>query len=146
MALSWWQHHKHCLGYYYYIIIYYACCASHYIFSCCFIVQKEQIIFLIVLFVAIVVGNMAILLSIVTSKTGKTSRMKYFIMNLAIAGSYTCTYPCLAVGWELTRVGGSTLTLVLTTLPVPVHLSHCTSLLEGLVWTSRYLSFFVMNY
>lgn len=51
-------------------------------------VQKEQIIFLCVLFVAIVVGNMAIFLSIVTSKSGKQSRMKYFIMHLAIAGSY----------------------------------------------------------
>jgi len=56
-------------------------------------VQKEQIIFLIVLFVAIVVGNMAIFLSIVTSKTAKGSRMKYFIMHLAIAGSYTSD-PC----------------------------------------------------
>jgi len=50
--------------------------------------QKEQIIFLIVLFVAIVVGNMAIIVSIVTSKTGRQSRMKYFIVHLAIAGLY----------------------------------------------------------
>jgi len=50
-------------------------------------VQKEQIIFLIVLFVAIVAGNLAIFLSIVTSKSGKRSRVKYFIMHLALAGS-----------------------------------------------------------
>lgn len=37
---------------------------------------------------AIVVGNLAILVSILTTKTGKQSRMKYFIMHLAIAGAY----------------------------------------------------------
>jgi len=58
------------------------------LYYCCLTVQKEQIIFLIVLFVAIVVGNMAIFLSIVMAKSGKRSRMKYFIMHLAIAGLY----------------------------------------------------------
>jgi len=57
---------------------------------CCFylLAQKEQLIFVVALFVAIVVGNMAVILSIVTSKSGKRSRMKYFIMHLAIAGQF----------------------------------------------------------
>jgi len=48
--------------------------------------QTEQIAFLIALLVAIVLPNTAILLSIVKSSVGRKSRMKFFIMHLAIAG------------------------------------------------------------
>jgi len=51
-------------------------------------VQTPQIAFLVALFIAITVANSAILLSIVTSSAGRKSRMKFFIMHLAIAGNY----------------------------------------------------------
>jgi len=49
--------------------------------------QTPQIAFLVALLVAIIVPNSAILLSIVRSAVGRKSRMKFFIMHLAIAGT-----------------------------------------------------------
>ena len=57
------------------------------VFNC---LQTPQIVFLVALFIAIVVANTAILLSIVTSSAGRKSRMKFFIMHLAIAGINDC--------------------------------------------------------
>ena len=58
--------------------------------------QTPQISFLVALLVAIVVANSAILISIVTSSAGRKSRMKFFIMHLAIAGKHRLEY----TGWS----------------------------------------------
>ena len=57
--------------------------------------QREQIAFLVVLFLAIVVANLTVLVSLALSK--QKSRMNFFIAHLAIAGKlsrsiYSRTY------------------------------------------------------
>ncbi|XP_064647230.1 cardioacceleratory peptide receptor-like isoform X2 [Lineus longissimus] len=47
--------------------------------------QTAQVVFLFILFKFIVIGNLAVLVAIGVSKSGRRSRMNFFIMNLCIA-------------------------------------------------------------
>ena len=50
--------------------------------------REEQLAFQIVLFLFIVISNTAVLLAIGLSKRGRTSKMNFFIMHLAVAGKW----------------------------------------------------------
>jgi len=59
-------------------------------------IQTAQVVFLVCLLVAIVLPNSAILLSIIKSHSSvaRKSRMKFFIMHLAVAGINTLSRAC----------------------------------------------------